>query len=673
MKKGTETEQDYLSLDVLCQKLSISINTGKNWIRLKKIKPQRWEMGKPLFSHTYVTTVEQQLTSGKLEHLKSRRNKKYISGNTLYASYLRADSANLPIVEQMLSLISSDKKDLSELEIRSILCECALKLFQQVLTPEQAPTKVALLPLFINNTYKVAPFNRLISDLLPDKKQALSFWKQCPELFTLPFSYTPQEDLLGLLYLSLKNIGERKSTGAYYTPTDVVDKLLSRLHSFLPDLSKKKILDPCCGTGNFLLHLPNQTDLSLIHGNDIDEISVLLTRINLALLHKPTDLDILYRNITQSDFLLCDSQELYDCIIGNPPWGYAFSSVEKENLKKHYQCIQGKQVESYDLFVERSLSQIKKDGIVSFVLPEAILHTKAHTAIRTLLLKSTSITYLEYLGNVFHQVLCPSIILELKRTDKPLSTVGTKIANKQGQFTIQKERDITSQQFDLFIPDVTYSILDKLLHCPHTTTLYQQADFALGIVTGDNNKFLQKKKTKKNEIILKGTNIEKYNILPGKNYIIFSPRDYQQVANSNYYRAEEKLLYRFISKRLTFTYDNKQTLSLNSCNLVIPKIPELPIKYVLAILNSSIAQFIFTNLFHSVKVLRSHIEQIPIPMPDTETIKKCVGYVEQLLSLKNRDEETYQNIYLELDKLIADLFHLTDEEYSMILTEHLVF
>ncbi len=111
MKKGTETEQDYLSLDVLCQKLSISINTGKNWIRLKKIKPQRWEMGKPLFSHTYVTTVEQQLTSGKLEHLKSRRNKKYISGNTLYASYLRAVSANLPIVEQMLSLISSDKKD----------------------------------------------------------------------------------------------------------------------------------------------------------------------------------------------------------------------------------------------------------------------------------------------------------------------------------------------------------------------------------------------------------------------------------------------------------------------------------------------------------------------------------------------------------------------------------
>lgn len=673
MKKGTETEQDYLSLDVLCQKLSISINTGKNWIRLKKIKPQRWEMGKPLFSHTYVTTVEQQLTSGKLEHLKSRRNKKYISGNTLYASYLRAVSANLPIVEQMLSLISSAKKDLSELEIRTILCECALKLFQQVLTPEQAPTKVALLPLFINNTYKVAPFDRLISDLLPDKKQALSFWEQCPELFTLPFSYTPQEDLLGLLYLSLKNIGERKSTGAYYTPTDVVDKLLIRLHSFLPDLSKKKILDPCCGTGNFLLHLPNQTDLSLIHGNDIDEISVLLTRINLALLHKPTDLDILYRNITQSDFLLCDSQELYDCIIGNPPWGYAFSSVEKENLKKHYQCIQGKQIESYDLFVERSLSKIKKDGIVSFVLPEAILHTKAHTAIRTLLLKTTSITYLEYLGNVFHQVLCPSIILELKRTDKPLSTVGTKIANKQGQFTIQKERDITSQQFDLFIPDVTYSILDKLLHCPHTTTLYQQADFALGIVTGDNNKFLQKKKTKKNEIILKGTNIEKYNILPGKNYIIFSPRDYQQVANSNYYRAEEKLLYRFISKRLTFTYDNKQTLSLNSCNLVIPKIPELPIKYVLAILNSSIAQFIFTNLFHSVKVLRSHIEQIPIPMPDTETIKKCVGYVEQLLSLKNRDEETYQNIYLELDKLIADLFHLTDEEYSMILTEHLVF
>ena len=36
-------------------------------------------------------------------------------------------------------------------------------------------------------------------------------------------------------------------------------------------------------------------------------------------------------------------------------------------------------------------------------------------------------------------------------------------------------------------------------------------------------------------------------------------------------------------------------------------------KYIMAILNSRVAQFYFKKRFNSVKVLRSHIEQIPIP------------------------------------------------------------
>ena len=79
------------------------------------------------------------------------------------------------------------------------------------------------------------------------------------------------------------------------------------------------------------------------------------------------------------------------------------------------------------------------------------------------------------------------------------------------------------------------------------------------------------------------------------------------------YRAKEKLLYRFICNQLVFAYDDKKTLSLNSCNIVIPKIEKLQAKYILAILNSRIAQFIFNKKFDSVKILRAHIESIPIP------------------------------------------------------------
>lgn len=667
MKKQSNIEQDILSLDMLCQKLSISIATGRNWIRLNKIQPQYWVNEKPFFSYSYATDLKQKLTSGEFEQLKSRRNKNYICGNQFYASYLNAKSSNTKSITRLLDLVLQEKGALSENELRTILCECALKLFcNAFVLPEKGNTTVALLPLFIKGTYHLPPYDALLFDLIPSPKQALSFYTKYPEFFSIPFTYTPQEDLLGLLYLSLKNMGKRKTAGAYYTPTVIVNKLLLSLQTSLPTLMEKKILDPCCGTGNFLLHLPKQVSLSHVYGNDIDKTSVLLTRINLALYHKPTDLQLLYKNITQSDFLLASSKKKYDCIIGNPPWGYTFSPAKKETLRKRYQCIHGRQIESYDLFIERSLSQLPKGGILSFVLPEAFLHTQIHAPIRKQLLDTSSIAYLEYLGNVFSQVNCPSILLELHRTDKSLSAIGTKVKTKHQSFVIKKERHLTPCQFDLFIPDTMYAILDKLLHCPNTTTLQKQADFALGIVTGDNKHFLEQQKNEKNECILKGTEISPFVIQPAKNYITYSPNDYQQVAKTKYYRAPEKLLYRFISKKLVFAYDDKQRLSLNSCNLVIPKIPELPIKYVLAVLNSSMAQFIFQNLFHSVKVLRSHIEQIPIPIADTETINKCIFYVDQLLLHKKKDQ-TFEAIYLELDQLLADLFHLTKEEYHTIL------
>ena len=111
-------------------------------------------------------------------------------------------------------------------------------------------------------------------------------------------------------------------------------------------------------------------------------------------------------------------------------------------------------------------------------------------------------------------------------------------------------------------------------------------------------------------MILKGSDIQKFRFTEGKRFIAYRPELFQQTAPTEYYRAPRKLLYRFISDQLVFAYDDRQTLSLNSCNVVIPEIEGLEMKYVLAVLNSRVAQFYFEKSFQSVKVLRSHIEHI---------------------------------------------------------------
>jgi len=69
--------------------------------------------------------------------------------------------------------------------------------------------------------------------------------------------------------------------------------------------------------------------------------------------------------------------------------------------------------------------------MISFVLPEAIMNVKSHEKIRSIMMSNTSICYLEYLGNVFDKVYCPSIILHLNHTEEPMSCVGMKVKELQ--------------------------------------------------------------------------------------------------------------------------------------------------------------------------------------------------------------------------------------------------
>ena len=84
-KKAVETQQlsffnkdtGILNDDEACSALSISSATLKNWIRLRKIAP---DISNKYFSREYIEKLAEDIRSGKNEKLKSRRNKKSISG-----------------------------------------------------------------------------------------------------------------------------------------------------------------------------------------------------------------------------------------------------------------------------------------------------------------------------------------------------------------------------------------------------------------------------------------------------------------------------------------------------------------------------------------------------------------------------------------------------------------
>ena len=651
------------SLAELCSRLSISTATGKNWIKLGKIIPDCIKDNNFYFSEETIKAITSNLNSSEGKLLKSRRNKKYISGNFLYKDYISKESKNIDSVMELLTCLENTSPEPEHITL--FIAEAALQFYYQ---KKYSVYKTGLLAEYLENNSQSPFIDFLIDDIIFDKKKALDFINTNPLLFSIQFFYENTEDILGLIYISCVSMNSRKATGAYYTPKSIVKKLIGNLEAS-SKIYSLDICDPCCGTGNFLLQLPNTIPLDKLYAFDLNETALKTARINLALKYDCYSKELLYKNFQVKNFLESNTEKKYGVFIGNPPWGYDFSQTEKTFLKNKYKCTSGKNIESYDVFIEQALLSTEPKGIVSFVLPEAILNVKTHKSIRKLILQQTSIQYLEYLGNPFDKVQCPSIILQLIHTEKKLSTINTKIKTHTKSFTIKKERCISAEAFAFNTTDIEYDLLNKLNSLPGKQVLLGNADFALGIVTGDNERFISTTKTDVNEPILKGNDIFKYNISKTDNFITFKPENFQQVAPTQFYRQKEKLLYRFICNQLVFAYDNEQNLSLNSCNILIPKIKDLDIKYVLAILNSRIAQFYFAKSFTSVKVLRSHIEQIPIPSAEPSEQNTVIKLVNQILG--ETDTNILMQTYNCLDEYICHLYKLSDSDYELIKKEQI--
>ena len=88
-------------------------------------------------------------------------------------------------------------------------------------------------------------------------------------------------------------------------------------------------------------------------------------------------------------------------------------------------------------------------------------------------------------------------------------------------------------------------------------------------------------------------------------------------------------------------------------------------KYILSVLNSRVAQFYFQKRFNSVKVLRSHIESIPIPVIPLRDQEKLIRLVDKITASTDPDKRLA--LYDKTDAKIAKLFQLSKKDYEIIL------
>ena len=628
-----EKREKYLTPEQASRMLMISHATLKNWLRLGKIVPQKSYDNKPLFSEKYLQDLLVSFTDSDSNVLQSRRNKKMLRGTIFPSGYIKSNSPNAPILRQLAEL----SKSIPDCEFEKLLPAVCADVFAKIITKKG----------ILKYTDTTGCIGSYIGSLISKNGDIERITADYPEIFSLNFVKYENEDTVGAVYLVLQRANKRKARGAYYTPAWVIEHIYKDLTGDIPN--GKKILDPCCGTGNFLLQLPNDIAPEFIYGCDCDELAVTIARINFSLKYSIDDVNFIEKHIIHCDFLQFSRKEKFDLIVGNPPWGGEFS----KNQKSTFNC----NTDSFSLITEHAVNHLQKNGTLFFLLPQAVLSVKKHLSIRNFILRNCCLKHIEYLGELFFQVNCPAIILGIKKT-KQLEDFCFSHHGKQ--WILPKTTTISATAFN-FCPPWAQCIIERMESIANSTLLAGNAEFALGIVTGNNAKYISNKPNEQNEVIIRGTDLSPFEIKLPKSYINFTPEHFQQVAPEFIYRANEKLLYKFISRKLIFAYDDRQRLSLNSCNILIPNQAKFNIKYILAVLNSSAVQFYFRYKFDSVKVLRQHLEQIPIPPVSAETLKVIVNLTDKIIV-----GDAQKNFTEQLDKIISKLYNLTEKEHEML-------
>ena len=143
------------------------------------------------------------------------------------------------------------------------------------------------------------------------------------------------------------------------TPIDCVEEMIGKIPESFWENKDIKILDPCCGCGNFpiviyfkLLKYHDREHIltNMLYFNDLNAM-----RTNV--LQKIFDNQL---NIYNEDFLEIKMAEKFDLIVANPP--YAKLLPNGKRASKNHNLI--------GLFIKKSLELLKAKGLLLYITPD---------------------------------------------------------------------------------------------------------------------------------------------------------------------------------------------------------------------------------------------------------------------------------------------------------------
>ncbi|MBD3342856.1 MAG: N-6 DNA methylase, partial [Candidatus Lokiarchaeota archaeon] len=367
------------------------------------------------------------------------------------------------------------------------------------------------------------------SEILNDLKRFLRELKYLNENKTEKSTYKKPIELLIKFYELRMSHQQRKKLGEFYTSRDIVTYIFNQIgYSSKINIENKKILDPSCGSGSFLVEAVlriiqfflNEVDknslkdlnsqevkilISMIkknvHGIDINPIACILCQINIhyVLLEAykcliiDGDFELPYFNIINRNAISYDLDDDYSFIVGNPPYVFIRNIPQKERrlieTTKFY-TNQG-QYDYYQIFIELGIRSLKNDGFLGYIVPDSLLVLSNREILRKFIYENTRIKEIFHTGPKFEDPVVSNIILILQKDENENSRLNNKIniklANSEQNSIkkiIQKRFQNPGYKFLINLNDKDLTILNHLNCFPKLKNLNQKEGFKLSLSRG---------------------------------------------------------------------------------------------------------------------------------------------------------------------------------------------
>ncbi|HEY5003048.1 MAG TPA: N-6 DNA methylase [Ktedonobacteraceae bacterium] len=252
-----------------------------------------------------------------------------------------------------------------------------------------------------------------------------------------------QQDVLNWYEASLPP-QERKLRGHFSTPPQLVERILDACgYTTDKNLARIRVLDPACGSGNFLagvtsrlltathrVGLSHKAQMAAVQRNiwgfDPDPVACFLAEMQLrtilteesqechthgcrACKHKQTAV----LHIHQADGLAFRWEQTanIDLFLANPP----YLATKNNDLSGYQNTRQRGQPDSYLLFLNLALQVVRPGGWIGLVIPDPVLARTNATIERQRLLAETTIHSLWHLSGVFPAYVGAAVLVAQKR------------------------------------------------------------------------------------------------------------------------------------------------------------------------------------------------------------------------------------------------------------------